>query len=241
MPPVKSFEAISKLSGIMNAEILASKDFKLAIADYFYLIDREYPEKGSLKLVGDRHRLSSELRTILYRGVCSERKAWERKQKLTNTGNPLLVIDGYNVLFTLLNYRLGRFVFISTDGICRDAGSVFGKIRREGLLKDCASLLAGNLKNSGQIQTVIYLDKPVAESIRHAELLHELALKVQIELKVVLAKSADLAILKHTKAVIATSDSTVIDSTTNQILDIPKSILSSKYGYAPFELGRLIR
>jgi hypothetical protein len=94
----------------MNIDLLNSDEFNNALLDYFYLIDRNFPEKASLKLVGDRYRLVSELRTLLYRGICSEKKASDRRKRITNNREGLLIIDGYNVLFTLLSYRLGRFV-----------------------------------------------------------------------------------------------------------------------------------
>lgn len=108
----------------MNPELLQSDIFEHGLKDYFYLINRGYPEKGSLKLVGDRYKLSKEFRTILYRGVCSSESSANRSRKIINVADSELMIDGYNVLFTLLNYRLGRFVFISTDSLCRDAGVI---------------------------------------------------------------------------------------------------------------------
>jgi hypothetical protein len=39
----------------MNSSLLNKKSFQNGLADYFYLIDRGYPEKGALKLVGDRY------------------------------------------------------------------------------------------------------------------------------------------------------------------------------------------
>jgi hypothetical protein len=47
---------------------VADQEFTSACRDYFYLIDKNYPERGSLKIVGDRYRLSGDQRTILYRG-----------------------------------------------------------------------------------------------------------------------------------------------------------------------------
>ena len=83
-----------------------SELFQQALKDYFYLIDRSYPEKGSLKLVGDRYMLSTDLRNLLYRGVTSRENSKQRSARLVDTPHAPLIIDGYNVLFTLLNYRL---------------------------------------------------------------------------------------------------------------------------------------
>ena len=112
--------------------------FMNACKDYAYLINRNYPEPGTLKLVGDRYRLTRDQRTILYRGISSAEKSALRKAKLVKEiENKTLAIDGYNVLFSLLNYRLGRFTFISTDDVLRDAGSLHGRLKDEELFMDC--------------------------------------------------------------------------------------------------------
>ena len=146
----------------MNPDYLNNETFRKALADYFYLIDRGYPEKGSLKLTGDRYKLSSGLRTLLYRGVTSSEDSEKRRTRITNKPRDLLIIDGYNVLFTLLNYRLGRLVFISFDNICRDNGSLFGKIKDEELFTDCTVFLEEYLRNLTGLEIVLYLDEPVS-------------------------------------------------------------------------------
>jgi hypothetical protein len=108
--------------------------FEKAVRDYYFLMDNKYPNKGSLKLVGDRYRLTGDERTILFRGVASSQKNIERQKRVAiNFSNQKLLLDGYNIVFTLMNYFLGRIVFISSDGFCRDAGSLFGKIRNQSL------------------------------------------------------------------------------------------------------------
>ena len=78
----------------MNVSPFSETRFEHALADYFYLIDRGYPEKGSLKLVGDKYKLETVYRTVLYRGVCSQLKTASREQKLTHQIHEPLVMDG---------------------------------------------------------------------------------------------------------------------------------------------------
>jgi hypothetical protein len=89
-------------------------DFGSACRDYQYLLDRGYPETGSVKLVGDRYRLAKNDRNILYRGVSSNQTSQIRREKLVHgiSGDVVLLIDGHNVLFTIVNYLTGHPVFL---------------------------------------------------------------------------------------------------------------------------------
>jgi hypothetical protein len=220
----------------MNIDLLNTDEFRRAFCDYFYLIDRNYPEKSSLKIVGDRYQLKSELRTVLYRGVCSGCSSQTRSARITEKPTKLLVIDGYNVLFTILNYRLGRFVFISADNLCRDAGSLFGKIRSEKLFLDCASVLINYLTSFETIPVIIYLDSPVSFSLNHKQLLKNLLDQNKIENHVEVVHSADFAVKQHLDATIASSDSALIDACLNPIIDLPRQIIEIKYKAALFNL-----
>src|SRR6056297_3344764 len=103
-------------------------NFPFALADYLWLLDRRYPEKGSLKLVCDRYRLNAHQRTILYRGAASRGS----KPKLSFGPSAVelpveggLFIDTLNVVLTIANYLYGRYLFISIDGFVRDDGELY--------------------------------------------------------------------------------------------------------------------
>jgi hypothetical protein len=219
----------------MDPKLFGTEGFIQPVADYFYLIDRDYPEKGSLKLVGDRYKLSAEMRTLLYRGIASTVKSTRRTNRLIRYPSAPLIIDGYNVLFTLMNYRLGRFVFISTDSLCRDAGLSFGKILSENVFDESIELLAGWLQSYLHLEVIIYLDIPVSNSRNHGKvLLSRLAAHPLLNLE--LTESADESILQHTNGTIATSDSALIDKSGLPIIDIPLTIISQKYNASIFNL-----
>lgn len=224
----------------MIHELLINETLHKALADYFYLIDRGYPEKGSLKLTGDRYKLSSDFRTLLYRGVISRENAKNRSARLTDNPEDLLIIDGYNVLFTLLNYRLGRLVFISADNICRDNGSLFGKIRQKNFFTDCVLLLVEYLKNISVKEIIIYLDEPVSFSLDHQHIISLEMKKENLRFRTEVVHSADQAILMHSSGTIATSDSNILDRTENPVLDIPRKILESKFGAKFFNLREIL-
>jgi hypothetical protein len=222
----------------MNIDLLNSDEFNNALLDYFYLIDRNFPEKASLKLVGDRYRLVSELRTLLYRGICSEKKASDRRKRITNNREGLLIIDGYNVLFTLLSYRLGRFVFISYDNICRDAGSLFGNNPKESLFAECAAMLTQFLTTFSNLTAVIYLDSPISSSEKHKILLEDLFIEKKIKGEIYIVHSADSAIMQYENCTLATSDSAIIDANSNPIIDIPRAIIEKNYNTLLFDIQK---
>lgn len=204
--------------------------FMNACKDYAYLINRNYPEPGTLKLVGDRYRLTRDQRTILYRGISSAEKSALRKAKLVKEiENKTLAIDGYNVLFSLLNYRLGRFTFISTDDVLRDAGSLHGKLRDEDMFTDCIGILAKHLSAMHPSQVDVFLDAPVSHSESHAQLITDIFLQYNLAANCRVIRSADYG-LKHLPFdVLATSDSVIIENAEAGVVDLPRIILEKQY------------
>ncbi len=118
-----------------------SGGFIAAVQDYRYLIDREYPHKASLKIIGDRYRLSAVERALLYRGVLSTTISECIRKKLISAppAGSRIYVDGYNVLLTVMNYLLGRALCIATDGLVRDTGGVHGTILHRRALFDEAT------------------------------------------------------------------------------------------------------
>jgi len=215
--------------------------FKNACKDYAYLINRNYPEPGTLKLVGDRYRLTRDQRTILYRGISSTEKSDLRKSKLVKEiENKTLAIDGYNVLFSLLNYRLGRFTFISTDGVLRDAGSLHGRLKDEEMFMDCITILAKYLTDMRPSQVDVFLDAPVSHSERHAQVISDLFQKFNLAINCRVIHSADYG-LKHLPFdVLATSDSVIIDNAKAGVIDLPRIILEKQYNAVPVKIADLL-
>ena len=228
-------------SCILNTRQIERPELLQALHDYSYLKDRHYPDKGILKFVGDRYRLSTVERTLLYRGITSAEHRQDILQRLTEQPTDPVIIDGYNVLITLLNYRLGHLVFICTDGLCRDAGSLFGKIRNEELFGECVTELLGYLKSEKKYPSVIYLDSPVSHTRKHLQMLRILAQEAGLPLHAELVRSADEALLLHNSGILATSDTAILKRTVNPILDIPAIIIRKRYGGKLFDLNRYLK
>jgi hypothetical protein len=220
---------------------MLNEHFINACKDYAYLINRNYPERGTLKLVGDRHRLTRDQRTILYRGISSAKKSTLRKVKLVKEiENKTLAIDGYNVLFSLLNYRLGRFTFISTDDVLRDAGSLHGRLKDEEMFFDCIKILAKHLSAMRPSQVDIFLDSPVSHSERHALVIMEVFRQYSLVVNCRVIRSADYGLKHLSFEVLATSDSVIIENAVTGVVDLPRIILEKQYNAEPVKIADLL-
>ena len=143
--------------------------------------------------------------------------------------NKTLAIDGYNVLFSLLNYRLGRFTFISTDDVLRDAGSLHGKLKDEEMFIDCIKILAKHLSAMHPSQVDVFLDSPVSHSERHAQVITDIFQQFNMVVNCQVIRSADYG-LKHLPfEVLATSDSVIIENAETRVIDLPRIILEKQY------------
>jgi len=230
-----------KTDKIANNNLLAD-NFIQACHDYSYLINRHFPERGILKLIGDRYRLTGDQRTVLYRGISSQEKSAIRRSMLVSSvKGQTLAIDGYNVIFTLLNYRLGRIMFICTDEILRDAGSLHGRLRDEVTFLACVDLMLDYLSGIHLYQVDVYLDSPVSHSEKHACLIREGMQMRNINGACTVIKSADWALKQYNHGILVTSDTAIIEKALKPVYDLPRKILESNY-HADFpEISELLR
>jgi hypothetical protein len=212
-----------------------------AYLDYKYLRERGFPERASLKLVGDRYRLSTVGRNCLFRGAIPAPVAEARKAKLVTTEmarGMRLAVDWYNVLITVESYLKGSLVFLADDGVVRDAAASHGSWRRGSSTPVALEVLVGALAGLGLERLDVYLDSPIAFSGELAsELRERFAEAGVVTFEVSLAPSADWP-LKHHGGIIASSDSVVLDQAA-AILDLPRVVLASRFGFAPPSLRDL--
>ncbi|MBN2273681.1 MAG: DUF434 domain-containing protein [Bacteroidales bacterium] len=214
---------------------------KEASRDYYYLLSKGYPERGALKMVGDRYRLTRDQRSLLYRGISSAEASEMRRRRLVKLAPDMhLVIDGYNVLFTILNYRLGRMVFISTDGILRDAGSLHGKLRDDRLFHECIEDLFTTIMPFHPLQTDIFLDSPVSSSPRHHNAIIQHLSDSGISGTCKLVHSADQEIKSFNTGILSTSDTVLIEKTTMPVTDLARLVLEDTYSAKLFRIRTLL-
>lgn len=185
-----------------------------ALVDYSLLLTKGYAETSTLKLVGDRFELTHRQRLAVMRCSCSDQQLAERKRRQLDinsiAGQPI-AIDGYNLLITIEAAMSGGLIFIGRDGCCRDLASIHGTYRKVTETIPAIKLIGNFLQQVKTTEVLWLLDSPVSNSGRLKTLIREIAEKNgwnnwQIEL----VTSPDAVLIK-TGAVVASSDSIILD------------------------------
>jgi hypothetical protein len=205
-----------------------------AAREYLWLLSRGYPQKSSLKLVGDKFMLTRDMRQVLYRGISSGEKAEARKERLGSVlKGELVLIDTYNVLFTVNNYLLGRPLFISNDGMLRDAGEMRGRIVNKPVFSRAVGLMLEILREWPAASYIHYLDEPIPFSGRLSIELSKDMVQMGIEGEALTVKSPDQMLMNQKCDAICTSDTAIIDHCLCKVVDLP-SFLLKKYFQTEF-------
>lgn len=165
---------------------LFGETFRRAAGEYRWMLDRGYPSRQLVKLVGDRHRLSAQSRSALFRGVLSTEESRRTRARLATlaelTGTPggserppgaaagegpALLVDGHNVLFAVAHYLRGVPVYVATDGVLRDVG---GTVRRFNQWETVLRAVAATVETLARygVSAEFLLDEPVDYSREHA-------------------------------------------------------------------------
>ena len=208
----------------MNREF--SKEVYDAAREYLWMLSKGYPQKASLKMVGDKFMLSRDMRQVLYRGISSETSAAERRKKLGSIcKGDLVLVDTYNVLFTVNNYLLGKYLFISNDGMYRDAGEMRGRIINKPVFTRTVSLLLELMKQYAGSSFILYLDEPVSHSGRLSIEFKKEMEQNGIKGEARTVKSPDHMLRHEQSDAICTSDSAIIDHYTGRVVDLPRELL----------------
>lgn len=223
-------------------ELFADSAFRCAASDYRWLREHGYPESPSLKLVGDKHRLSRTARNILYRSVIPVQVAENRRRRLIpleasshmGLGGRTLVVDAYNVVLTVLNYRLGHPVFRCADDLIRDAGGAKRRVNRLTVFLSVLDELASLLIAAGPNRAELYFDRPFSGSETHAAAMDASAADAAALIDCRLVDHADRAVVEAVRsasdAVLCSSDSGIIDATEAPLADIADRLLATTYG-----------
>jgi hypothetical protein len=208
-------------------------NFKRAVDDLLYLLERDYPKRSSIDIVGNRYRLGSDERMMLFRGVFKYSECRERMKKRVDPKETRIarcVIDGYNVFITLESFLSGRTVFRSLDGWVRDISGVYGNYTFGPGTIRAAGFILDFIKNRVEPGLCIYLDYPVSKSGEFALFLRDRLAGEDLVGRVEVVKSPDVRIVKEHRAdTIATSDTVLIDKTEASV-DIPSYLICDHMG-----------
>lgn len=208
--------------------------FQDAIRDYRCLKNRGYPDKATLKLVSDHHRLGSLQRNCLFRAVFARSDCRRRRRKLVGPEAVLggrLGIDWYNVLITVESYLKGLPVFLADDGLARDSSAVHGSYRPGAVTVQATGKILDTLVSLRPARVEFFLDAPISYSGHMAEnLRQESARRLPRAPEVSVSPSADYP-LKRFSGIVATSDSSIVDhSDVRAVFDLPRCVLERAFG-----------
>ena len=216
---------------------MLSPEILKAAADLRWLFNRGYPQTASIKIVGDRHRLSKAERQMLYRGVASSDAAARRRNLIARPGNAAggsLGVDGHNVVLTIANYISGIPVFEADDGIIRDIGALHGRIHDRDVMERSLNLTADTLLRLDTAELSIVFDAPISHSRDHAVYLESklrassgTGTGIRADMSVV--PSGDRALKDADIDYIATSDSALIDAVGIPVIDLARFVLEEEF------------
>ena len=209
---------------------IVTDEFVKALRDYSYLLNREYPRKSILKIIGDRYLLNTFQRILLSRGIFPEAEVRGRMQRTEKSiEGQELYIDAYNVLYTVCNYLLGRMVFIANDHFIRDAGEVYGKPHDDPIFKRSIELCFSCLRKHKPARVELLLDSPVSHSAELAGRLRDLIHENGLEGDAQIDKNPDARLIRQEKGMIVTSDSDILDNTDLPVLDLAHLVLKENF------------
>jgi hypothetical protein len=221
-----------------------------AVADYRWLLDRGYPDEGSIKLVGDRYRLTGPERGMLYRGVFSRADSSRRAARLVDPGDAgampsvgELTVDGHNVLFTVWNCLAGRPVVLATDGFIRDVGGTRARLPHDERFARLALVVCRTLAALPLRTVTVLLDDPLPWSRDHGTVIEQTWRDVSghaaPELSAVTSRSVDAVVARTLRGAIATSDTAIIDRCRVPVLDLGGLIVRSALRAHPVSMAEL--
>jgi len=207
----------------------AISDLRSAVADFSLLLTKGYADKSALKLVGDKFSLTQRQRLAVMRSACSDGQFVSRNKnriEVKNLAGQSVAVDGYNVLITVEAAMSGGVIFAGRDGCFRDLASIHGTYRKVTETIPAVRMIGEFLQELNIGKVLYLLDSPVSNSGRLKTLIGELADKNNWDWNVELLLSPD-AELKKTDAVVASSDSVILDGC-RQWVNLATAIIERK-------------
>jgi hypothetical protein len=218
-------------------KISAPKDLQEAAEDFRYLLNRGYPRKASLELVGNRYQLISEERQLLHRGVFSDAASTSRRKRKVPAGkirDKDLAIDGYNVIITIEAGLAGGPLVLGDDGFIRDISGLSGNFKKTQVTEEALELIFDVIKKVSPRETLFLFDAPISRS---GELAQEVRNRLRREDLHGDAKAVKVPekILIGFPGMIATSDTAIVDES-EKVVDLAGYIIRKR-----IEIKSLVR
>jgi len=208
-----------------------SDDFFRAVCDYLYLLERNYPQKSMLKLVGDRYTLSSHERVMLYRGLATTAQVKKRQQQITQDlpANAEVTLDGFNVCRTVGSYLNGNPVFAGMDGYLRDVSELHRKKLKWEVLEKAVDHVLEFLVTKKVVFVRFYFDTPISHSGKMCEMTRQKMQEMNLAGEAQTVFSPDHELIATQNGLICTADSNIIENAQVKVYDLPQQLLLEKF------------
>jgi len=184
-----------------------------AAEDLSWLLGRGYATPSALAIVGNRYRLTKRQRVAVSRCAASEEAVTARRRRECRPEQLVgraLWVDGYNVLTTIEAAMAGAVILHARDGCYRDIAGVHGSYRTVEETLPALRLLGERIAAWQPSECRWLFDSPVSNSGSLKKLVLELADRAGWPWQVELLHDPD-PVLARARAVVATSDSAVLD------------------------------
>jgi len=185
-----------------------------AAHDLCLLVDRGYSFSASLKLVGDHFKLKKRQREALGRVVFGRKSVERRTEKLVSDkelAGQTIAIDFFNQQIVLESLLSGAFVFLGRDGFYRDLAGIHGSFRRVIETHPALDLMGVTLSALKVQKALIYLDRPVSNSKKMANMINGLASENSWSLEAIISNRVDQELIES-GLIICSSDSHILDN-----------------------------
>ena len=187
---------------------------RAAAADFAWLLSKGYATASSLKLTGDRYRLTERQRQAVLRATCSDdarSRRLERMCRESDLAGCELVIDGFNVLTTIESALGGAVVLACRDETYRDIAGLHGTYRRVDETRPAIALLGATITGLNISHCCWLFDRPVSNSGRARRLVLDYAAEHGQDWSVEVVDDPD-RLLKVSTGGVVTADSDVLDA-----------------------------
>jgi hypothetical protein len=192
---------------------LNQETLRIAAEDFLYLLDRGYPRRTALQLVGNRYNLDALHRQVLHRGVFARKEAGERRDRLVEVERLVdfkLLVDGHNVLITVESGLAGRVLIAANDGVIRDVAGISHRYRISTLTNEAIDIIFQILRTYPPKETLFFLDAPIRQSGELAAALRSALRNCNLTGDAQALKVPEIQLIGG-EGVVASSDSAVLD------------------------------
>jgi hypothetical protein len=206
--------------------MLKSKELQKAGEDFRYLLNRGYPRKAALELVGNRYQLFSDQRHLLHRGIFSDRDSKLRRRKkisIKKIEGEDLAIDGYNVIITIEAGLSGRPLILGDDGFIRDISGLSSNFRKTQKTEEAIGLILDVIKKAKPRRTLFLFDAPMSKSGKLAQEVRDRLRKENLSGDALAVKVPERRMIGFS-GTIASSDTAIIDQS-KKVVDLAGYIL----------------